>query len=392
MRVCGIIAEYDPFHLGHAWHLQQAREASGADYVVCVLSTAFTQRGSPSFFSTCDRARMALLGGADAVFALPVSFSVMEADRFALGGVQALNGLGVVTHLAFGCEDKDSFPLLQKCADALAHPFPTLETALSARLQAGLSLVRARAEALAEILGIPPEITQKPNNNLCIAYLRQLDAAASRMTPVPVQRVGKRDEQETEGFVSSSVIRGLIAHGKTAEALRHLPDPCAKEAALFLEDGRVCAADALDQALLYRLTGMDCAALARYTTLKDGLPELIHKHAGRVSSSEALLDLAVSRRYTRSSIRRYLSQVLLDLPRAALPQRLSCVRLLGFRETALPLLSAVKRQGTLPVAAKAADFADDLKWDDWAERIRGLGCRSATPLFQQSPVILRRNP
>lgn len=392
MRVCGIIAEYDPFHRGHAWHLQQAREASGADYVVCVLSTAFTQRGSPSFFSTCDRARMALLGGADAVFALPVSFSVMEADRFALGGVQALNRLGVVTHIAFGCEDQAAFPLLEQCADALNHPSPALEKALTEKLKAGLAPVRARAEALAEVCGIPPDITQKPNNNLGIAYLRKLKATSSRMVPVPIQRAGKRDERETEGFVSSSVIRGLIAQGKTAEALRHMPDPCAREAALFLEGGRVCAPDALDQALFYRLIGLDCAALARYTTLQDGLPELILKHAKHVSSSEALLDLAVSRRYTRATLRRYLSQVLLDLPRADLPQQLSCVRLLGFREGAQPLLSAIKRQSVLPVAAKAAVFAGEFAWDDRAERIRGLGCHSATPLFQQSPVIIRRDP
>ena len=154
MRVCGVIAEYDPFHLGHAWHLAEARKASEADYIVCVISTAFTQRGSPSYFTTGDRAKLALLGGADAVFALPVSFSPMEADRFALGGVQALNGLGAVTHIAFGCEDRAAFPLLQKCADALTHPFPGLEVTLSRKLRSGLSPVRARAEAVAETLGI----------------------------------------------------------------------------------------------------------------------------------------------------------------------------------------------------------------------------------------------
>ena len=391
MRVCGVIAEYDPFHRGHAWHLSRAKEACGADYLVCVLSTAFTQRGSPSFFATCDRARMALLGGADAVFALPVSFSVMEADRFASGGVQALGGLGVVTHLSFGCEDSASFPLLERCASALAHPSPALENAISQKLGIGLSHVRASAEALSETLGIPPDILRKPNNSLAVAYLRRLEAEASAMVPVPVQRAGRRNERHTDGFLSSSVIRALLTAGETEEALAALPDACVSSAGDCLARGAVCAPDALDQALLYRLTGMDVSSLARYTTLRDGLPELILKHAREASSLSQLLDRTVSRRYTRSGLRRYLAQMLLDLPRDRLPDRVSCVRLLGFRESARPLLAAVKRQSSLPVIAKAADCAEAFREDDRAERIRSLGCRSSASLFQQSPVILRRD-
>ena len=110
MRVCGIIAEYDPFHKGHAYHLARAREISGADYVVCVLSTAFTQRGTPSFFSTADRAKMAVQGGADAVFSLPVLWTVRDAEHYALGAVAMLAGLGI-THLAFGAETAGTPPV-----------------------------------------------------------------------------------------------------------------------------------------------------------------------------------------------------------------------------------------------------------------------------------------
>ena len=391
MRVCGVIAEYDPFHRGHAWHLARAREASGADYVVCVISSAFTQRGAPSFFSVYDRAKMALWGGADAVFALPVSFSVMEADRFALGGVGALNGLGAVTHISFGCEDRDAFPLLQRCAEEMDRPSPALEAALSEKLRSGQSYVRARADALSETLGLPPDLLKKPNNSLAAAYLRQLASAASPLVPVPVQRQGRRGERETDGFLSSSVIRELLAAGKTDEALAALPGHCAPVAADCLARGAFCPPEALDQALLYRLSGMDAPALSRYTTLRDGLPELICKHSADVSSSEELLGLAVSRRHTRASVRRYLSQVLLDLPRAGLPASVPYVRLLGFRETALPLLSAVKRMSALPVIAKPADHAALLAQDARAERIRGLGCAESVSLFRQSPIVVRRN-
>ena len=390
MRVCGVIAEYDPFHRGHAWHLARAREACGADYVVCVLSTAFTQRGAPSFFAARDRARMALAGGADAVFALPVSFSVMEADRFAAGGVQALDGLGVVTHLSFGCEDSGVFDLLRGCAEMLRQPSEAFERLLTEKLQSGLSFPRAQAQALSETLGISPDILQKPNNILAVAYLKQLPALDSPMIPVPVQRMGRRDDPDTEGFLSSSVLRERFLSGQTGQALQQLPEACAPIADDCLKARAVCPPGALRQAYLYRLAMMDLKTLARYTTQRNGLPERVYKCAPRAGSLEELVGMAAGPLDTRAGVRRFLSQALLDLPRETLPARVPCVRLLGFREEARPLLAAIKRRSTLPVAAKPADYASLLQTDARAERIRALGCGSAVPLFQQSPVIFGR--
>ena len=104
MAVCGIIAEYDPFHKGHARHLRLARERSGADDIVCVMSGSFTQRGVPALLSAHARAEMALRCGADIVLQMPYAFSVREAEYFALGGVYILHALGCVTHLSFGAE------------------------------------------------------------------------------------------------------------------------------------------------------------------------------------------------------------------------------------------------------------------------------------------------
>ena len=113
MKIAGIIAEYDPFHRGHAYHLEQARAQSQADYIICVMSGSFTQRGMPALLPSHARAEMALRCGADIVLQLPYAFSVREAEYFALGGVQILNALGCVTHLSFGCERED-LSLLQR--------------------------------------------------------------------------------------------------------------------------------------------------------------------------------------------------------------------------------------------------------------------------------------
>ena len=113
MRVCGVIAEYDPFHQGHAYHLAQARQAAGADFVVCLISGCFTQRGAPALLSPRTRAEMALRGGADAVLQMPYAFSAREAEYFALGGVYTFQRLGCVTHLSFGVETSEPETLFQ---------------------------------------------------------------------------------------------------------------------------------------------------------------------------------------------------------------------------------------------------------------------------------------
>ena len=114
MRICGVIAEYDPLHNGHAWHLSEARRRTGADLIVCVMSGSFTQRGMPALLSPHTRAEMALRAGADLVLQLPVSFSVCEAERFAMGGLAILRQVGV-EYLCFGAEP-EGIPVLEKAA------------------------------------------------------------------------------------------------------------------------------------------------------------------------------------------------------------------------------------------------------------------------------------
>ena len=149
MRIVGVIAEYNPFHNGHAYHLQQARETSQADYVVVVMSSCFTQRGDAALLSPADRARMALSCGADAVFALPACWAVRDAEHFALGGVALLNSLGVDA-ISFGAETADAASL-SACARLLEAPDAPLSDALHRRMSDGLPYPAALSAAMAEI-------------------------------------------------------------------------------------------------------------------------------------------------------------------------------------------------------------------------------------------------
>ena len=141
MAVCGVIAEYDPFHRGHARQLAVARRETGAEYVIVVMSGSFTQRGMPALLPAHERAEMALRCGADAVLQLPYAFSVREAEFFALGGVHILNALGCVTHLSFGCET-DDLSLLQTAASVMESPDPLVQ----AEIKAGLDRIIAEAQ------------------------------------------------------------------------------------------------------------------------------------------------------------------------------------------------------------------------------------------------------
>ena len=147
MKTAGIIAEYNPFHNGHAYQLAKARELTGADYLVVIMSGDFVQRGAPAILDQHDRAELALLGGADLVLQLPCHFALGSAQHFARGAVSLLTALGCVDFLCFGSEYGDTAPFLE-LADVLLHEPEEYRELLSGLLRNGLSFPTARAQAL----------------------------------------------------------------------------------------------------------------------------------------------------------------------------------------------------------------------------------------------------
>ena len=396
LKVCGIIAEFDPFHRGHLHLLKEAKAGTGCDHTVCVISTAFLQRGTQGLFSTMDRARMALEAGADAVFALPVSFSCAPADRFALGGVRLLAGTGVVTHQAFGCENAADADLLLTAARCLNEETGAFRDALRRRLETGMPYPRARAEALEESAGIPAALLAAPNNILAIAYLRQLLRLDNPIEPVFVQRRGSRDAAKgaPDGLLPSSAIRELLLNSAPDGCL---PDsaaaalPAASAAILreCLTEGRVCPPEALTQALLYRLYTLSPGEATRYTDSQEGLEHRLEKAlSARPASRAALVDALKTRRYTHAGLQRWLSRILLDLPADTQPEMPGYLRLLGFRASAQPLIRAISRASSLPLITKPARGRAYLDEDARAEWLWGLGAGRPASLYEQSPVII----
>lgn len=381
MRVCGIIAEYDPFHLGHLHQLSEARRLSQADYVVCVISCAFTQRGLPALFSTQDRARMALLAGADLVLGMPVSYGCAQANRFALGGVGVLHGLRVVTHLSFGVE-ASALPELGRLSRLLEGADAGFQGRQRAALRAGHSLARARGEALD--CPAQAQALRRPNFVLALCYLSALRRLDSAMAPLPIPRLSDHHARRIEALPSASAIRAAILGGDAAAALAALPEAVRPLAASLIEEGPLHRPEALDAALIARLlTAKDQGAIAE---LSEGLDRLILGKAREATGRESLVGLVKSRRYPWTRIQRALSGMLLNLEKRP-PAPPGYARLLGFREGARPLLGAIARGG-FPLVARPARAAEpEVAADLHAEMLWRLGAGQPPAAAYQQKVI-----
>ena len=396
MNVCGVICEYNPFHNGHLFHLAQARRQSGADYVVCVMSGDVTQRGTFARHDKFLRTRMALQGGADLVLQLPTRFSCAAADEFAAGGVALLSALGVVTHLSFGCEP-ETLPVLLPAARALRAETPAFRDALASALQSGIPYPAAYAKAAEDTLAPDgtAELLSQPNAALALQYLRVLPPD---ITPVPVARTGRRhDEPGLHPLAGASAIRRALEDGLPASDIA--PSlPFSRAVAEAEQRGFVLPENALELPALWRLRSLSAAELARLAGVSEGLENRIAQAARQAGDRETWLSLCKTRRYTRARLSRIFICALLGLtqPLASAHPSPEYARILGFRQSARPLLGAIGRRTCVPLVAKCADFdranplfALDVRARDlWALGCENPAARAAGSDFTTSPVML----
>ena len=222
MNVVGIIAEYNPFHEGHAYQIQKAKEQCGAEFAVVVMNRDFLQRGEPAIFDKYTRTKEALLGGADLIFELPVRFGLSSAGNFAMGGVLALNALPFVTHLCFGTETGDLTPLLQAATFLCDEP-DSYRTRVKHFVKQGILYPKARSLALAAESGLPTETWDSPNNILGLEYCVALQKLHSKIKPFTIRREGQgyhdNDTPALSDFPSATFLREKIRKAGEKENL-----------------------------------------------------------------------------------------------------------------------------------------------------------------------------
>lgn len=393
MTICGVIAEYNPFHNGHAYQLARARALSGCDYLIVCMDGGLTQRGDVALLDKWTRARMALKHGADLVVELPALFAVRSADQFALGGVLTLGALGIDA-LSFGCETDDS-ALLTRLHAAFHGGDPALETDIRNRLQQGKSHARARGEAVATRFGIDAALLASPNLTLALEYLHAAEQLDKKPRFYPVARQSGYHDQALHSLASASAIRAAIL-SKRPGWESALPEDGARALDECLESGHYAEPTALDSTLLYLMRR--ASDLSGLCDVCEGFDNLFLRHARQATSREELLARVKSKRYTYARLNRFCAHVLLNLTRedAAAHPRPEYVRILGFREEARPLLRHLNAASTLPLIADAARLKSDLlfAFDRRATDLQALSMRaSAWQAADQDlttpPVIVR---
>ncbi len=348
MRICGVIAEYNPFHNGHRHQLAEARRLSGCDYIVCVMGGAFSQRGEVMLLDKWTRARMALLIGADAVVELPCLWAVRSADAFARGGVNLLAGLGADC-FSFGCETDDE-ALLVRLLEETAREDDSLRIAIREGLEEGKSLVRARGEAISRKLGIDESLIAQPNTVLALEYLRANRALARPMRPIIVRRLGGYHDSTLSPMAGASAIRQALLESGPGAVRGMMPDS-AFGLLHAAWPGRTADMSRLDALLVDRLRADGVPQ--SLPDISEGLDRRLARCAETCGSREALLAALKCKRYTHARLSRLCAHALLGLSadRIARHPAPEYARLLGFRQSARPLLAALNGS-SLPLVTR----------------------------------------
>ena len=361
--ITGIIAEYNPFHNGHAYQLEQARLFTGCDFLVVVMSGDYVQRGAPAVFDKYTRARMALACGADLVLELPVACSCASAEFFASGAVSLLDGLGCVDFLCFGSESGDLQSLMEP-ARILAKESPVFQEALRRGLSLGLSFPAARKEAF-RACASNPDILDLPNNILGIEYLKALLQRESIIKPVTIKRKGQgyHDTLLDSGFASASGIRRFLKQEEAPlsalPALKEsLPDPVMEVLKDTLAHTLPVWEEDFSMLLRYELLRQSASDLTRYADISPDLGRRLKNCADKFSSFSEFVALVKTKDVTYTRITRALFHILLNLTgedtrnSVAMPY----ARILGFRKDHSRILGLLKENSRIPIIPKAADY------------------------------------
>ena len=367
-KVLGIIAEYNPFHNGHLYHLENSKKLTGCDYTIAIISGNFTQRGSTSIIDKWEKTKMALSNGVDLVIELPVLYSISSAENFADGSIKILNSLGIVDYLSFGAEVPD-INILNDIANVLYDEPCEYKKILSTELKKGLSFPKARENALMNFLNDDSKYIgalSSPNNILGIEYLKALRKYNSNIKPDCVKRI--ESEYNSTDFsndiASATAIRSLIKN-KSFEIIKTLVP--SDTYSILIENNRIGHIvedlSVFEKEIIYVLRKMSIEEIANLPDVSEGLEFAIKDAVSSCNSIIEFLSMVKSKRYTSTRIQRILLYALLGITKKDMEiskNALPYVRVLGFNENGKKLVSEIsKKNPRLKIITSVKKFVDN---------------------------------
>lgn len=373
MKVAGIIAEYNPFHKGHQYHIEETRKKTGADYVVVVMSGDYVQRGEPAIADKYMRTQMALSGGADLIIEMPTIYATASAEYFATAGIGILDQLGCVDYLSFGSEWAEVEDFSAYASLFLEEP-EEYKQILQEQLKLGKSFPEARAFAAGKVLfNSKPEqaieFLKEPNHILGLEYIKALKRRKSSIEPVIIKRKDNHyhESELKESYSSATAIR---------QAMHHYYDSYLKEKTIDKMLENALCGDYLPfiEGFLQKnfVTWEDLMPYLDYTFLLKN--KVIGKYFGMNLdlarrfqniyepglSFEALIERLHARQITDAALRRVLLHIVLHMKyypflEEAKDIPIPYARILGFSKAASPLLKEIRQKATLDIIQRPAE-------------------------------------
>ena len=351
--VIGIVAEYNPFHKGHAHQISTVKKLVDDAAIVAVMSGSFVQRGEPALADKWSRAVMAVTEGVDLVIELPAIYACRSSQNFVKGALATLSAMGCLTHLSFGCETSTP-ELLQALAKININP-----AELKPAMKNGLTYAATVEKLLSTKLPVHQKVLKSPNNILALEYYRYLLANDSAVIPLPITRYGA-DYLDTDiktALPSASAIRQeILAKGITQAVLEALPPKLGIQInALYQKQALGIENSTLTTLLQYLLTKLEPSDIASYCDTSEGLENKIAANWNFTNFAD-LVNKVKSKRYPATRIQRLLCQMLISTPAVPFASTAnitpSYLRILAFNSRGRKLLKTLKTSATLPIINK----------------------------------------
>ncbi len=367
-KILGIVSEYNPFHLGHLYHLKESKRIIKPDYTVAIMSGNFVERGDTAIIDKWSRAEMALKNGVDLVIELPLVYSISSAENFAMGAIKILNSLNMDTTISFGSES-GNISVLNEIAKVLVQEPPEYLSILNHELSLGVSFPKAREHALLMYLNDIRKyanILSESNNILGIEYLKAIQKQKARLSAVTVTRKGsKYNSTDLEDFYpSATAIRQGIANGENLEK-------CMPKASYKILQDKISKNEfvpgiaTFEQAILYKLRTMSTQEISILPDVSEGLENKIKKASDSCNTLVDLTNMIKSKRYTMTRINRILLYVLLNITKKDIEDSykvLPYIRVLGVNQKGKELLSKIsKTNKKLNIVTSPKKFLDTNK-------------------------------
>ena len=368
MKIVGLITEYNPFHNGHLYHIERAKEITGADAVIAVMSGDFVQRGEPAVMPKRLRTQAALEAGISVVLELPVCYATGSAEYFARGAVALLDSLGCVDSICFGSESGEIKDLEHVAEILVKEPLEYRES-LQRYLREGYSFPRARQMALEDDIGQQGIVLDRPNNILGIEYLKAMYRLNSRMKAYTIRRVvndyHEEKLQEKTGISSASAIRKALDERSLKALDRHVPDACMRVLRDNYELKYPVWSDDISLLLKYCLLNETRASLMQYMDITEDLSFRIMNHINEYTSFDQFCGLLKSKELTYARISRSLLHILLnitcdDMEDYKIAGDCLYAHILGFGKDNTEVLGCMKQHAKVPLLTKLSDAEDKL--------------------------------